>query len=243
MPLDGVPLAVPSGVLHTPRSAGQALSQPGQNGGTGRDKSPAGRMNPRFLRDTCAGQRGTEVSHLGQKSRDSDLLTLLHRLAICYWRGGVTQEAAAKMLGIRKAEFGEYARGLLFVDLIEQAGWRYYLARFSHRFPETDPRAVRTYSLPREMRDSLWRPGRDAPVAEYDGKDAARLSPAQASLATHVGITGTASDPLTVKLMYGNRRPPRDSRPRLDNPEPHLFDEREAMSTDGPEFEFTTEAA
>lgn len=168
---------------------------------------------------------------------------MLKALALCYWRGGVTQEAAAKMVGIRKAEFGEYARGLLFVDLIEQVGWRYYLARFSYAFPETDPRAVRKYSLPREMRDNLWRPGMDAPVAEYDGKDAASLPPAQVSLASHVGITGTASDPLAVKLMYGNRRPPHDYRTRLDNPEPHLFDEREAMSTDGPEFKFETEAA
>lgn len=168
---------------------------------------------------------------------------LLHALVVCYWRGGVTQESAAKMVGIRKAEFGEYARGLLFMDLIEQVGWRYYLARFSYAFPETDPRAVRKYSLPREMRDNLWRPGMDAPVAEYDGKDATGLPPAQVSLATHVGITGTASDPLAVKLMYGNRRPPRDSRPRLEPPEPHLFDEREAMTTDGPEFAFDTEAA
>ena len=239
---DRVPLAVPSGVLHTPRQAGQAVAQAGQKCGTGRDSCLGSRMKPSVSRDTSAGQCGTPLSRRTEKSRDSACLDLLHGLVVRYWRGAITQGDAARMLGIRKAEFGEYARGLLFVGLIERVGWRYYLARFSYAFPETDPRAVRTYSLPRQMRDNLWRPGKEAPVAEHVGKDAETLPPSHVSLTTHVGITGTASDPLTVKLMCGNRRPPRDSRMRLDSPEPHLFDEGAAMSTDGPEFEFTEAA-
>lgn len=167
---------------------------------------------------------------------------LLQGLAACYWRGGVTQKDAAKMLGMRKEEFVEYARGLLFVSLIGNAGWRYYLERFSHAFPETDPRAVRGFTLPSVERDDLWRPGKHARVTEYVGKDAESLQPAHKSLATHVGITGTITDPVLVKLMYGNRRPPRDDRRRLCASEPPLFEERAAMSTDGPEFEFTEAA-
>ncbi len=170
-------------------------------------------------------------------------LNLIHALVVCYWRGGVTQEAAAKMLGIRKAEFGEYADSLVFVDAIERLAWRYYLARFSYAFPETDPRAVRTFTLPAEERDDLWRPGLPAPVAECVGDGLLTLPPSQPSLASRKHGSGTESDPALVKWMYGNRRPPRDSRSRLEAIEPHLFDGPEAMRTDGPEFAPETEAA
>ena len=148
------------------------------------------------------------------------------------------------LLEIRKSEFGEYARGCLFVDLIERAVWQYYLDRFLYRFPECDERAAKcgpqNVSDPGKWArepDPLWREQRWGPVTIYAGDELEALPPAQPHLARS---TGTESDPILINYAHGNRRPPADYRSRLS--EPPLSDEPEAIVFEGPEFDFTEAA-
>lgn len=164
---------------------------------------------------------------------------ILSHILAAYWQGRISQTRAAKLIGIRKAEFAEYADGLMVLAAVERAAWAYYVSRFCQAFPECDPRAVRRDSLPMRMGDDLLRWYPRAPVRFYDPASAAQLPPAQPRLESPVGQTGTAADPLTVKYRYGNRRPPAIATAACLDGLP-LHDEPEAMS--GPEFEFTEAA-
>lgn len=68
----------------------------------------------------------------------ADPATLLTRLLVLYWAGGVTQEVAAKLVGIRRVEFAELADLRHCLVVIEAAAWRYYLRAFHQQFPECD---------------------------------------------------------------------------------------------------------
>lgn len=74
---------------------------------------------------------------------------LLDGLLLLYWREGVTQKEAAKLLGIRKDEFAELAALRRCCLIIEDAAWRYFLAQFNHTFPECDRRATKRDTGPR----------------------------------------------------------------------------------------------
>lgn len=170
---------------------------------------------------------------------------ILSRIVAAYLQGRLSQSRAAKLIGIRKEEFAEYADGEMLLAAIERAAWGYYLSHFAYVFPECDPRAVRSDSLPVRLGDDLmhdgllsWYP--EAPVKLYDASEAAQLPPSQPHLDSLIGQTGTASDPMTVKCRYGNRRPPAVAIAACRNRLPQ-FDEREATSN-GPEFEFTEAA-
>lgn len=68
-----------------------------------------------------------------------DLLAALLQL---YWADGVTQEKAAKLLGIAKATFAELADLRMVKDGLERAARDYYREQFNYRFPECDQRCA-----------------------------------------------------------------------------------------------------
>jgi len=63
---------------------------------------------------------------------------LLDALLALYWCDGVTQQKAAKLLGIRRAEFSELADLRRCALILEAAAWRFYLRAFNGCFPECD---------------------------------------------------------------------------------------------------------
>ena len=69
----------------------------------------------------------------------ADLLT---RLIVLYWREGVSQGVAAKLVGIRRNEFVELAELRKCATIIEAATWRYFLVAFNGCFPECDRRTL-----------------------------------------------------------------------------------------------------
>ena len=80
------------------------------------------------------------------RSKADDLLTAL---LVRHWKGGVDQAQAAKLIGIRKDEFAELAALRHCLLILENMGWRYYLARFNYAFPECDQASVRRPADPR----------------------------------------------------------------------------------------------
>ena len=63
---------------------------------------------------------------------------LLEALLALYWCDGVTQQKAAKLLGMRREEFSELADLRRCALILEAAAWRYYLRAFNGCFPECD---------------------------------------------------------------------------------------------------------
>lgn len=70
-----------------------------------------------------------------------DHADLLTRLIVLYWRDGVTQEAAAKLVGIRRDEFVELAELRLGIYAFEAVAMGRLMAAFNELFPECDRRA------------------------------------------------------------------------------------------------------
>lgn len=66
---------------------------------------------------------------------------LLNRLLALHWLGGVTDEDAAKLVGIRKADFAEYADVRLLEHGLRRAALAYFRRAFHRQFPECDARA------------------------------------------------------------------------------------------------------
>lgn len=66
---------------------------------------------------------------------------LLTRLIALYWRCGVTQQDAAKLVGIRRDEFVELAELRLGIYAFEAMAMRRFMAAFNDLFPECDHRA------------------------------------------------------------------------------------------------------
>lgn len=130
--------------------------------------------------------------------RPEDLMAAL----VCrYWAGGVTQDVAAKLLGIRKQAFAELADGCLFVQLIENAAWRFYLARFNHTFPECDSRARKRITF-----DAWDRGGRMFTDAELLNPPHRKAGPA--------AEIGNDLQACPTKIEVGNRERPQASDPR-----------------------------
>lgn len=73
----------------------------------------------------------------------SDARILLDRLLALHWRGGVTQEEAARLVGIRREEFVELSDLRHATAILENVSWRHYLGAFLYAFPECDPRATK----------------------------------------------------------------------------------------------------
>lgn len=125
-----------------------------------------------------------------QPTRPDDLLTML---LVVYWRGGVDQCEAAKLLGIRKEDFAELAelrRGLLIYDLVV---WRYFMRAFNERFPECDRRcSYRAEPDPRNYSGRMY-------------TDAELLAVPQ---------SGTENEARRVKWEVGNSDRPPASNPR-----------------------------
>lgn len=72
----------------------------------------------------------------------ADAEVLLDRLLARYQAGGVTQEQAAKLVGIRRADFVELSAMRRWVHVLEAIVWQRYMAAFLYRFPECDKRAT-----------------------------------------------------------------------------------------------------
>ena len=68
---------------------------------------------------------------------------LLAALVTRYQRGHVSQAEAAKLLGMRKADFAD----MVAYKSLETWAWSRYLESFNHTFPECDRRAVMRQSI------------------------------------------------------------------------------------------------
>lgn len=149
-------LCVPPGVLHTPGGVGQTLSRGVGHRGTPWDTFPENPGNMRVSGVPFQPERwdtvGQQVSH-SPKSRgtprqfgDPDSppeLAWLDRLLTIYWADGVEQGEAARLAGMRKETFAEYADLRLGEAALERAAMRYYRAAFHRLFPRCNPAAVR----------------------------------------------------------------------------------------------------
>lgn len=115
-----------------------------------------------------------------RRDPSADLLT---RLLVRHWKGGIDQHDAAKLIGIRKDEFAELSALRHCLLILENMGWRYYLARFNHAFPECDRASVKRQS---PHNSELWAPSRYRMQA-LDSRaytDAELLTPPQRELET-----------------------------------------------------------
>lgn len=154
-----------------------------------------------------------------------------------YRRGEVTQDTAAKFIGMRKESFVELADGYRFLELMEDphwwnyasryladAKWQHYVDRFNASFPECDARAVRCDPMAGRKDDNLLRGGDASPVTTYDADAAAHLPPAQ----PHLNTPGEIGNDWRTrsKIEAGNRDRSPASDPRVlprDKGQP-LFD-------------------
>lgn len=217
------PFRVPHGVLHTPVGLGQTLNPGWDSRGTRGTANPGNldltgfQAVPPILNEWDSV--GQTLSHLpktrGTSPKPADLLTML---LVLYWRGGVTQKQAAKLLGIRCGEFVELAELRRAVVVMEAVAWRYFLQAFNECFPECDRRAV-------------YRPERDP--RNHGGRtytDAELLAPPHA---------GARNEGISVELKVGNRDRPPASNPRVL---PRDIGQRPFCEPDrpqtGPEFQF-----
>lgn len=139
------PFTVSPGVLHTPRLPRQLLNRCRDRGETpetaNREESQKQGLFTVSPKLNEARHPRQKVSHLLSHRPPEDLLTALLQL---YWAEGVTQERAAKLLGIAKATFAELADLRLVTDGLERAARDYYREQFNYRFPECDPRCAPT---------------------------------------------------------------------------------------------------
>jgi hypothetical protein len=71
----------------------------------------------------------------------TDAVVLLDRLLALYWLEGVSAEAAAGLLHIRKADFLELADLRLVERGLQRAAMRYYRRAFHRLFPRCDAKA------------------------------------------------------------------------------------------------------
>lgn len=151
-------------------------------------------------------------------------------------RGVVTHREAARLVGIRKADFSD----LVAWRMVEVAVWRCYEATFNRTFPECDARLQRHASIQHHT-DNLLRGGPPSACIHYDAADAENLPPAHDRLQ----LSEPGND-LPRDNSYRCDRPPatshralpRDNWQQLFNP-----DTCPAMATDGPEFTFEDMAA
>lgn len=124
----------------------------------------------------------------------ADAVGLLDRLLAMHWLGGVTDAQAARLAGMRRAEFVELSELRLAVRTIERVGWAYYQAQFLYRFPECDKRATKRDNGP------LW---------DRDGRmftDAELLTPPH--------VIGTDFRAVPRKIEDGKPVSPQATRPR-----------------------------
>ena len=69
-----------------------------------------------------------------------DPAQLLSALLVLYWREGVTQQAAARLVGMRRQEFVELAELRLGIHAFEAMAMRRFESAFNELFPECDRR-------------------------------------------------------------------------------------------------------
>lgn len=170
-----------------------------------------------------------------------------------YRRGEMTQDAAAKFIGIRKESFVELADGYRFLELMQEprwqtyasryladAKWQHYVDRFNASFPECDPRVVRCDPMPARKDDNLLRGGDASPVTTYDADAATRLAPAQPHLNTPGEIGNDWRTRSKIEAGNRDRSPASDPRvlPRDKGQQLHDSDAPLEIDLSGPEFDF-----
>lgn len=166
------------------------------------------------------------------RPRQFSVEQLLTALLVHYWRGGVEQGDAAKLLGMRKDEFAELAALRKCELIVDDLTWRHYLSRFNQLFPECDRNATK-----RNVPDWHKPEGRMYTEAEL-------LKPPHHKTMREA-LRGTENSANAVKWYpdIEECRPPRFQSPALVQVKGQQLlraelEEQPALPTEGAEFDF-----